>query len=397
MELTCLSARFALEVMGVAAPAGFEFGNKALLPAAAFERIMRAELELGGLQAVVDDFGGAPGNIAAGGDVPSPSAAAGGGGFVFQISSPLRVLGYAGVLSFTSPRPDVIVLPQQVMHGLGVQDGAQVTVRKVRLPALTSVTLQPTQGHFAALDPMLGRSFLEESLVRFASLMVGDVISCDGGPANAEGTRAGAAVRTDPRPEANDGLGSDYDPRADLDPDLRSLPIEFLREAGLLPPSDSHSTAEPPAAAVIPAAGNSSDASAAEGNVYSFAVVALEPKGSPAAALWASFSSQVSFDLLPPADEFLVPIATPGAVAGPPSLRPEPPVEAAIPTQGLFSLPVGTASAASVPVPLTTAPVAQTQPAPAPQLSKEERRRLAAEAALRRQAITQPEPSSEQH
>jgi hypothetical protein len=228
------SSAFALEVMSAPVPADFEAGNKVLLPAAALELLARGELAgMGGR--------GASGTLRL---RPAASSEAFGGeeAMIFEVTSHLGFPVYCGVREFTSPEPDAVIVPQELFASMGVPEGTEVAVRRVRLPAIASAVFEPHSTNFYAVDTFTGlepKAYLEASLRRFTCLQAGDVILCDGGgEAIAQGGFAGAssfrfnvvAVKPDRAPAAAlwaDGYAT-------------SLSMEFL------PAADTYETRHAP-------------------------------------------------------------------------------------------------------------------------------------------------------
>lgn len=246
----------------------FHYGNKILLPSSCLELLMRSELSN-----ATPVAGGAASSSAAGfrGGLMSPShsllahaddASTSESAMTFELVSALGFPVYVGVAEFTSPEPDVIILPHGVMASLGITEGSEVSVSRVNLNAAQTIVLQPHSTTFHAVEEFTGvqpREFLEESLVSYSCLQAGDTILCCGGQATAppdviinEDTTPTAALAGDP------GVGT--------------------------------FTIRPPP------------------TVFRFNVVSVKPSGTNnAVALFAGFQSQVNIEFLPAMDEFEVP------------------------------------------------------------------------------------------
>lgn len=223
----------------------FEYGNKVLLSESTLEVLLRSEIGMDG-----DSSSRSFASSGGFGTVGRQASASSESAMVFELLSPLGFPVYVGVSQFTSPEPNIVIAPQQIMNALRVREGTEITVTRVNLPAATSLVLQPHSSNFDAVEDLTGkppREFLEDSLVAYSCLQVGSVILCGGGVGIAD------------KPElffSNDG------------------------EASLGEAPDS---------------------------AFRFNVVACEPtdSGNGAVALFAGFQSQVNINFLPPADAFV--------------------------------------------------------------------------------------------
>jgi trimeric autotransporter adhesin len=194
-RMVAYSSRFAQRVMGLRVPPAFEAGNRVLAPVALLELLARGETEAL-VAAAAAGAGGGAGSGARGrfdsvdDDASFSEAAA----MTFAVTGALGVAAYVGVADFCVPHADVLVLPATTLAALGgVGDGCEVTLTRVRLPPVTSITLQPHAADFLAAfedDDAAGvgggglagqREFLEAALTRHVSLQAGDVIVCDAG------------------------------------------------------------------------------------------------------------------------------------------------------------------------------------------------------------------------
>lgn len=379
-ELSVFSSTFALEVMGLELPAGFEYGNKVLLSPVLLHAMTLSDSPsgAGGMGGALDGLLGIDGG--AGFGLGDESA------LTFELVSHLGFPVYCGVAEFTCPHPDVAIVPAEMLAAMCIPEGSKVDARRVRLPPVTRVTLQPHSANFQAVESFLSmtpRRFLERSLVRYATVQAGDVLTCDGGPtierssaapaaaassslaAAAAGFGGGAgAGRAGPAASAfasptgaaavtvAGGSGSDYM----TDEQLTAMLIgDAFGPDGAL-------TLAPGGAAGGGAAGGGAGASSdvidltgadegkagdamgedgegegeGEGDgegaggpsgsfVFRFTVVSCEPAGAPALSLWAAYAGSVEIEFLPAADEFEVPRALPaglgsiGAAAGLPA------------------------------------------------------------------------------
>jgi len=223
----------------------FEYGNKVLLSESTLEVLLRSEIGMDG-----DSSSRSFGSSGGFGTVGRQASASSESAMVFELLSPMGFPVYVGVSQFTSPEPNIVIAPQQIMNALRVREGTEITVTRVNLPAATSLVLQPHSSNFDAVEDLTGkppREFLEDSLVAYSCLQVGSVILCGGGVGIAD------------KPElffSNEG------------------------EASLGEAPDS---------------------------AFRFNVVACEPtdSGNGAVALFAGFQSQVNINFLPPADAFV--------------------------------------------------------------------------------------------
>lgn len=220
----------------------FEYGNKILLSESTLEVLLRSEI---GMDSDISSS-----SSSRFGMVGRSTSASSESAMVFELQSPFGFPVYVGVAEFTSPEPNIIIAPQQVMNALRVCEGTEITVTRVNLPSATSLVLQPHSSNFDAVEDLTGkppREFLEDSLVAYSCLQVGSVILCGGGVGIAS------------RPEfifSNDGAA-----RIGEAPDT----------------------------------------------AFRFNVVACEPfdSGNGAVALFTGFQSQVSINFLPPSDAFV--------------------------------------------------------------------------------------------
>eukprot|EP01012_Entosiphon_sulcatum_P056665 TRINITY_DN80367_c0_g1_i1.p1 TRINITY_DN80367_c0_g1~~TRINITY_DN80367_c0_g1_i1.p1 ORF type:complete len:709 (+),score=86.79 TRINITY_DN80367_c0_g1_i1:26-2128(+) len=117
-----------------------DVGNKVLLPVAAVEEILTA-------------------------DIPTP--------WVFELVSPRGVRTYCGVLEFVAP-PDQIILPEWMMCQLHIASGEPVFLRAVALQCGTHVKLQPHSRTF--LEVADHKLALEEALKAYSCLSKGSTI-----------------------------------------------------------------------------------------------------------------------------------------------------------------------------------------------------------------------------
>lgn len=189
---------FAAAVLGLSLPDGFDAGNKILMPSVSLAHLAQCELE-----DLRRDPEVSPGDSSAsdGGldlearwrlierlrrGVNPGDDFLGGAAMTFALVSVLRFPVFVGVHGFTVPHSDVVIVPTPVLLSLGVPEGSEVTFTRVVLPSATGLELQPHTVNFEAVEAFTERpprEFLEASLTRYACLQTGDVILCDGGPA----------------------------------------------------------------------------------------------------------------------------------------------------------------------------------------------------------------------
>ncbi len=290
---TAYSGAFAEYVLHTTVRPDFEYGNKVLLPAASLELLVRSELSGPGAGAGAGAGAGdgsrprgGPGSRPPGSSVlfematgANTSAATSESAMTFELLSPLGFPVYVGVAEFTSPEPDIVVLPSALMAALGIGEGAEVRVSRVALPPAHTVVLQPHSTTFHAVADFtdLGpREFLEESLTAYACLQAGTAILCGGIP--------GAA----PRPD-----------------------VEIVDEA-----RDAAGVRSSDAAAGFASPGGGSPAFVVRPPPTVFRFNVVEVRGEPgtsvgddgpgAVALFAGFQSQVNIEFLPAMDDFHV-------------------------------------------------------------------------------------------
>jgi len=340
-RLCAYSSAFALEVMGLELPDGFDCGNKVLLSPVLLHQLAAGDAPAGR---------GAEGPL---GHASASLLSDAGHGFedeaalTFELVSPLGFPTYCGVAEFTCPHPDAVILPAAMMACLCVAEGTELAVRRVSLRPVESLVLQPHSLNFQAVRAFLGmapRAFLERSLIRYATVQPGDVLACDGGPevaARAARSAAGAAPppaavagAASGRPAATTtrgGGGGDLAASSDYATDAQL--------AHLL--SDAFGDEEAAAVAAAAAAPTTGGAGfghlgsssgdhdddheegegGAEGSppgarpdmVFRFTVVSMKPADASACSLWAAYAGQVAIEFLPAADEFEVPSALPAA------------------------------------------------------------------------------------
>ena len=269
------SSSFAERFMAARVPDGFDAGGKALFPTAALERVMRTELRdglnagaavsggrgVGGGSALLGaavTAAGLAGRSAGGGvsmdqllNVNADDAMTSEAAMVFELHSPLGFSTFVGVREFTSPEPDMIIIPPEMLANLGIVEGTQVRVTRADLPQLTSLVLQPHSTAFLDVEETTGcppRDFLEMSFNNFSAFSPGETLLCSGGAENC-------------------GL-SDVD-------------ILFDSED----PENAHKSAI--ALRVRPPQG-----------AYRFTIVSIEPAEAPAAQLFRGFAASINIEFL---------------------------------------------------------------------------------------------------
>ena len=415
-RLCVYGSLFATTVLGLSLPDGFDAGNKVLLPSVCLAQLAQSEL-----QALRSDADTEP----AAGQTPAEGKAAAqrrvlerlrngdaseddfmdGSALTFELVSVLRFPVYVGVAAFTVPHSDALVVPIQVLQSLGIPEGSEVTLSRVALPPAQSLVLQPLTVNFEAVEAFTDRpprEYLEASLTRFGCLQAGDVIMCDGGPAQAGGVPHEFwfnVIATKPAEAAAVALWSKFHAQ---------LPIEFVPAADSFV-EDVPKPAPPPLPAPqAPAAAPQS-------------LVAEAPTLRPPLPTQTAFSGVGR--TLASSEAVAAPVhsrTTPAAAMRLPVLQP--PLESAAsvssaqasvsPTRGVLGAAaaaalVGASSPRVLPavgIAATSAPLAAAMPPSSaagntgagPALDdREERRRRAAAAALRRtQQLEPPAPAS---
>lgn len=346
------SGAFAARVMSLSIPPGFEAGNKALLPVAMLELLARGETEA--LVEASEWEGAGTAEAGAGYDDARDASFSESAAMVFELTGALGVASFVGAGDFSVPHPDVVVLPSALMGGLCAGEGSTAALRRVALPPVSAITLQPHGSAFwegeadaaeAGADALCrgvggtglsAREFLEAALTRHVSLQAGDVIVCDAGGVSdavdyagelsgmfaASAAAAGAgggdsefhlppSSGSFPHPAGDSALGSldDETLRALLE---AGVPLEELGASAQL----ASSLERAQQAKAQPAGPRAPAPVAPVNSAFRFTVISVEPCAVPggAGALWQAFASQVAIDLLPAADEYLVPPQTVGTV-----------------------------------------------------------------------------------
>lgn len=357
--LRAVSSTFARGVLGLDTPPGFDAGNRVLAPATLLHAIACGGNGGAGVG------GGGAGLVGAGllavsdvaGDDTIGNLDADAAALVFELTAHLPFPSYVGVAGFTVPHGDLLVLPAHLFRCLAAPEGTACSLRRVRLPPIEAVVLQPHSSNIDAVQVIFGtrlRAFLERSLTRYASLSVGDVLLCDGGPpvvvpppTHGSGARAvaGTPVSDAARQRQLEGFVDDAF-AGDED------------DGGGCDGRDGHCFSP-------------GLASGAADVVFRFTVVDVKP--GPAAALWTSFSGELKLDILPSMDSYIV--------VGDDEKVPMQPSEATpLPR---FELPETTSPVEA----LEFEPVSAPAPAAMTTADAAARRRAMAEAARRRLAI----------
>ena len=105
-------------------PETFESGNKVLLPNAVLQNLQRSNINNSTTMS------------------RTTSSELGGGGLTFEITTPIGISSYCGVLQFTAPMANMIVLPDWMMKNMFTRNGMEVKLRSVELPKLTFVKVR---------------------------------------------------------------------------------------------------------------------------------------------------------------------------------------------------------------------------------------------------------------
>ena len=284
------SSAYATRFLAAEIPPGFDAGGKMLLPMAALERVMRVELSEG-LPPVrsVGGGGGASSSVSATVKsllaVADADATTSESAMVFGIDSPLGFSAFAGVREFTSPEPDIAIVPPEMLANLGVPEGSKLRVWRASLPQGTGVVLQPHSCAFHDVEASTGvapREFLEESFSKFATLAPGETILCDGGLGDYGG-------------DLENGGGSACDVVTSENNTNTNTNTNHINGGTS---GDIHLRIISPKSA------------------FRFTVIGVEPFGMAACALFSGFASSVNIEFLPAQDDEAVIAAAPHAGRG---------------------------------------------------------------------------------
>ena len=163
------SGSIARNVMHMKIPETFESGNKVLLPGNLLEKLHSS----GGRGAF---------NRSSSSDETTSGFASimGGGGLVFEITTPMGISTFCGVLQFNAPESNLIVAPDWMIKNMFATDGMEVQLRSVELPKLTFLKVQPRKADWSTLVAQTGmdpQTFMQTALQRYVSLSKGDAIS----------------------------------------------------------------------------------------------------------------------------------------------------------------------------------------------------------------------------
>ena len=159
--LRAISATYATEILAfdMSNHPGFNHGKRVLLPMSFMQQL--------------DELARADGDDEASAFV--------GGGVNFSLTTPSGIRAFCGV-HFDSPDDAVCVVPDWVMHSLGIESLTRVDLRKAELPHLTFFQLQPCSSTWLELGERVGldkSTFLEEALRRYTTLARGETISLE--------------------------------------------------------------------------------------------------------------------------------------------------------------------------------------------------------------------------
>ena len=143
-------------------PETFESGNKVLLPNAVLQNLQRSNINNSTTMS------------------RATSSELGGGGLTFEITTPIGISSYCGVLQFTAPMANMIVLPDWMMKNMFTRNGMEVKLRSVELPKLTFVKVQPRRKEWVNVVKNSGldhQTFMQQALQRYVSFSRGDDIT----------------------------------------------------------------------------------------------------------------------------------------------------------------------------------------------------------------------------
>lgn len=232
------SGSFAATYLHVALPQGFEYGNKVLLHTSVLEEILRHEMNYLG------EAGSTSLALGHGSESNTDDSA-----MIFELLSHLGFSSFCGVREFTSPEPNIIIVPTETLLSMGVPEGSKIRLTRVSLPQVTSIVVQPHSSSFLELETTNGmepKEFLEDSLTRYSVLSKGDTVLFDG------------AISF-----------SDIDIGIPTDGEAIPFPLPSL--------------------------------------VYRFTIVSVEPSNTPAGALFSQFASTIDYKMLPAMDAYPMP------------------------------------------------------------------------------------------
>ena len=152
------SGTFARTQLELKIPETFESGNKVLLPNAVLQNLQSNNSTVS----------------------RTTSSELGGGGLTFEITTPIGISSYCGVLQFTAPMANMIVLPDWMMKNMFTRNGMEVKLRSVELPKLTFVKVQPRRKEWVNVVKNSGldhQTFMQQALQRYVSFSRGDDIT----------------------------------------------------------------------------------------------------------------------------------------------------------------------------------------------------------------------------
>ena len=147
----------------------FDGGNKVIMPESLYSTIDAMERERRqGSMLRRDGSGG--------------NSVYGKGALTFQITTPMGLRGFCGVLQCLSPEPNQIIVPDWMMRSMFLDECTAVNVRTAELDKIAGLTLQPCNSDFNEQD-VIGatgkgtKMFLTDALTSFNSITRGQTIT----------------------------------------------------------------------------------------------------------------------------------------------------------------------------------------------------------------------------
>lgn len=150
LTISAARAEYFFEPDGFRVPAGFEQGNRVLVPADVFSSTAR-----------------------------HMSSRA----FVVEVIGHQLVRTYCGIAGAHHLSVEelgdlgkrIMIVPNKILHSLGSPDGAQITVRPVELPKLNFLQILPLSKTFSELDAP--KEFLQMALAKYTCITAGEIVS----------------------------------------------------------------------------------------------------------------------------------------------------------------------------------------------------------------------------
>ena len=104
------------------------------------------------------------------------------GALTFQITTPMGIRGFCGLLQCLSPEPNQIIVPDWMMRSMFLDECTTVNVRTAELDKIAGLTLQPCNSDFQEDDVIAAtgkgtKMFLTDALTSFTSITRGQTIT----------------------------------------------------------------------------------------------------------------------------------------------------------------------------------------------------------------------------